>query len=152
MWLMVDKSWRRKNIRDPRMATGRYMRRCSSRDFCSRVDSSRDSDMVLLLTLASFSDSRSSLFSKMFPWDVARVCRSIFSRDASWSLRSSSCFRRELFCCSSSGCSCWMVSPRSCTSSPNSVVVKFAIVMRDAASGGIVGAEARVIRYREKPL
>ena len=80
--------------------------RCSSKDSCSVVDSSKDSFTVVPFALVSSSEVMSCVFSRMLPVEVARVSSKVFSSPASCTLRSSSTWRRWLFCFSSSGCSC----------------------------------------------
>ena len=91
-----------------------------------------------------------------------------------WIFSSSSAASSVDFCCSSSGCSCWIVIPKSWPSRPDSVTCgdvgdagcemwghvtggleaglteKLTTVMSDATSGGVAGAGLRVARKRRK--
>ena len=83
MWLSARRSRMRKYSLDPWAAMGRYALRCSSRDSCSVVDSSRDSFTVVPFAFVSSSDVMSCSFSRILPVEVASVSSNVFSSPAS---------------------------------------------------------------------
>mmetsp|Transcript_21789 Transcript_21789/g.58702 ORF Transcript_21789/g.58702 Transcript_21789/m.58702 type:complete len:218 (-) Transcript_21789:2070-2723(-) len=106
--------------------------------------------MVVDFALVSSRDSMRVRFSRMLPVLVASSSRSFFSSCSSCTLSSSSCCRSWLLWLSSSGCSCWIVRPRSWPSSPPRVTEKLTRVTSADVSGVIVGAWLRVVSMRRK--
>mmetsp|Transcript_24194 Transcript_24194/g.61286 ORF Transcript_24194/g.61286 Transcript_24194/m.61286 type:complete len:474 (-) Transcript_24194:733-2154(-) len=146
MWLSRRRSTSAKKTAEPITATGRYTSRWRSSETCSSVDCLSFSEMVFDLALVSLSDSSSALFSRMLPVEVASSLSSSRSRSSRCTLSSSSAASSALFCDSSSGCSCWMVRPSSCPSSPPRVTEKLTSVTSAAESGGRSGVWLRVAR------
>mmetsp|Transcript_39653 Transcript_39653/g.122610 ORF Transcript_39653/g.122610 Transcript_39653/m.122610 type:complete len:214 (-) Transcript_39653:630-1271(-) len=136
MWLRLRKSLMRKKAALPFAASGRYTSRFSSSSTERVLDFSRASSIVCAFVLSWLSDSMSVLFSSSDPFDVARSRSSESSSSASCSLRPSSCFSSSTFCCSSSGCSLWIVTPSSCPSRPPRVMVNEISLRCAAMSGG----------------
>ena len=108
---------------------------------------------------------------------VVAVVVAVAAARLTWIFSSSSAASSVDFCCSSSGCSCWMVIPSSWPSRPDSVTCgnmgdagcemwghatggdleagrglteKLTTVMSEATSGGVAGAGLRVARKRRK--
>ena len=81
---------------------------------------------------------------------VAAVVVAVAAARLTWIFSSSSAASSVDFCCSSSGCSCWIVMPSSWPSSPERVTVKLTSQMSAAASGGRSGLGLRVTSSMRK--
>ena len=175
--LMRSRSSSVKKSFEPTRATGRYTSRWASSENWSSALSLSFSLIDCDFVLSSFNESISFLFSKMFPSELDSSSNSCCSIASSWIFSSSSAASSVDFCCSSSGCSCWIVIPSSWPSRPDSVTCgnvgnagcemwghatggdleaglglteKLTTVMSDATSGGVAGAGLRVARKRRK--
>mmetsp|Transcript_18722 Transcript_18722/g.50765 ORF Transcript_18722/g.50765 Transcript_18722/m.50765 type:complete len:246 (-) Transcript_18722:3304-4041(-) len=144
--LMRSRSSSVKKRREPTSAIGRKTLRCESSDSCSCDDSSSLALILLADALSSLSESMSFLFSRMLPSDSASSVSSRCSIPSSSILSWSSAASSVDFFDSSSGCSCWMVRPSSCSSRPDAVTEKLTSETSDDTSAGSSGCGLRVVR------